>query len=449
MPARAAALLALCLVATAGGCSTRGADEGKIVLSYTRWGDPSEMDSTREIIRQFMAENPGVVVRVDVVSWEQYWQKMATAAVTGTAQDVWLMSPAYVEQYAGAGRILDLMPFIRADKTFNLDDYFPRPFDDYCFTGKPPALQPARFGDPGARVYAFTRDYNCQLLYYNRDHFDALGLAYPNESWTWDNVVVAAKKLTIDFNGDGVIDQWGFYGLEYGAFARTNGGLRMDVMKLRSTCSDPRIVDAVRFCHDLVYKYKVAPPPDAQIEGEAFTTGKAAMTLGGTWNIRRFNASRFLWDLTSIPTDTKERKRATAGGGMGHCIYAGTAHPGEAWKLVKFLSAEASQRELARSGTSVPVLKKAAFSADFLAPFDRPPKESYPLIFKNLTGEQHHATYTRGYLEYSEFERRMFQGVWADLRTPEEACRLVDEETDRILRREYGDVVGKGRGAGE
>ena len=437
------------LLIALAGCSTHGADEGKIVLSYTRWGDPSEMDSTRELIRQFMAENPDLIVRVDVVSWEQYWQKMATASVTGTAQDVWLMSPAYVEQYAGAGHLTDLMSFIHADETFSLDDYFPHPFDDYCFTGEGMALRQARFGDKGAKVYAFTRDYNCRLLYYNRDHFDALGLAYPDETWTWDDLVAAAKKLTLDFDGDGIIDQWGFYGLEYDAFARTNGGRRMDVANLKSTCSDPRIVDAIRFCRDLIYQYKVSPPPDVQIEGEAFTTGKASMTVGGTWNIRRFNRARCLWDMTSIPTDTKERSRTTAGGGMGHCIYARTQHPREAWKLVKFLSSEVSQRELAKSGTSVPVLRKAAFSEDFLAPFDRPPRETYPLIFRNLTGKQHEPSYTRGYLEYSEYERRMIQGVWADLRTPEEACHLTDEETDRIIRREYGPAAGTRKEAAE
>ena len=144
------------------------------------------------------------------------------------------------------------------------------------------------------------------------------------------------------------------------------------------------IVDAIRFCRDLIYKHKVSPPPDVQIEGEAFTTGKASMTIGGTWNTRRFNRSRTLWNMAGIPTDTKGRSRTTAGGGMGHCIYARTTHPQEAWTLVKFLNSEVSQRGLAKSGMSVPVLKKAALSEDFLAPFDRPPKETYPLIFRNL-----------------------------------------------------------------
>jgi multiple sugar transport system substrate-binding protein len=429
-------VIAFLLPLALAGCTTRDEDAGKVILSYTRWGDPAEMDSTRELIEQFMRENPDIVVRVDVVSWEQYWQKMATAVVTKTAQDVWLMSPAYVEQYAAAGHLLDLMPFISADPTFSIDDYFPHPFDDFCFTGDGMHLQHSTFGK--GKLYAFTRDYNCRMLYYNRDHFDALKLPYPNEDWTWDDLVAAAKKLTIDFDGDGIIDQWGYAGLEYDAFARTNGAKMVDVVNKRSNYSSPEVVSAIQFCQDLVYKYKVSPPPAIQLEGDVFLTGKTSMTVEGTWEIRRFNRSKCQWDMTSIPVDRKGRRRITAGGGMGHCIYSGTRSPEAAWKLVKFLSGEVSQRELARSGTSVPVLNRIAFSDDFLAPFDRPPKATYPLIFKNLESEQHVPTYARGYLEYSEAIRNITQGVWLNTRDAAQACRLIDEKVNAVLAEQYG-----------
>ena len=49
-------IVAMVLLSAAAGCSTRGVEEGKVVLSYTRWGDPSELDSTRELMAHFMAE---------------------------------------------------------------------------------------------------------------------------------------------------------------------------------------------------------------------------------------------------------------------------------------------------------------------------------------------------------------------------------------------------------
>ena len=41
--------------------------------------------------------------------------------------------------------------------------------------------------------------------------FDAAGIAYPDDTWTWDTLVDVGKKLTLDTNGDGQTDQWGFY----------------------------------------------------------------------------------------------------------------------------------------------------------------------------------------------------------------------------------------------
>ncbi len=177
-------LLAAVVLASLLGCSARSGDKGKVILTYTRWGDPAEVESTRELIAQFERENPDIQVRVDIVGWGQYWQKMKTATVTNTAQDVWLMSPAYLEQYASAGHLMDLMPFVKADPTFKEDDYFPHAFDAYSYAGQGEDLRPVKFGQ--GKLFGFTRDYNGSILYYNRDHFDALGLAYPDETWTWD-----------------------------------------------------------------------------------------------------------------------------------------------------------------------------------------------------------------------------------------------------------------------
>ena len=434
-----------CLLVVLPGCTTRGAAEGKVVLSYTRWGDPAEMESTRELIAHFESENPDILVNVDVVSWEQYWQKMKTATATGTAQDVWLMSPAYVEEYAGAGYLLDLMPFIRNDPTFNEDDYYEGCFDAFSFVGTGNEMRRVPFGQ--GQLYAFTRDYNCRLLYYNRDHFDAQGLAYPNDEWTWDDLVRAAKRLTIDFDGDGVIDQWGYGGLEYTAFAGVNGAEPMRPTKpgvnyqkdYRSNYRSTPMVEAIRFCRDLIHRYHVHPPPTVQLgEGDRFVTGKVSMAVAGVWCIRRYNASKYLWDIARIPTDVKGRKRSFVGGGVAHCIYSGTRHPAEAYKLVKFLSSERSQKELAKSGTSVPVLKAARHWKEFLEPFDRPPKSSYHVIWESLSGRPRGVRFTKGYLEYSTARRRILEGVWRGNRSPEEACRMIDTETDRIIAEKYG-----------
>jgi multiple sugar transport system substrate-binding protein len=46
-------------------------------------------------------------------------------------------------------------------------------------------------------------------LVYNREHLDRAGLAYPVKGWTYDDFAKTAKRLTVDYSGDGIPDQWG------------------------------------------------------------------------------------------------------------------------------------------------------------------------------------------------------------------------------------------------
>ena len=151
----------------------------------------------------------------------------------------------------------------------------PDPFDAYVFVEEDNQLKPARFGE--GPLYAFTRDYNLSMLYYNRDHFDALGLDYPDETWTWDDLAAVAQKLTIDFDKDGVTDQWGFVGLDYGHLAGIIGGRKWDASERRSNFSSPEVVAAVRFCQDLIYKYRAHPPVTLRLEDTGpFSSSKTA-----------------------------------------------------------------------------------------------------------------------------------------------------------------------------
>lgn len=48
------------------------------------------------------------------------------------------------------------------------------------------------------------------ILEHNAVRFRRANLAVPTHEWTWDDFIAAAKQLTIDTDGDGAINQWGF-----------------------------------------------------------------------------------------------------------------------------------------------------------------------------------------------------------------------------------------------
>jgi len=118
----------------------------------------------------------------------------------GTPPDVMYMGSDYFPGYVIKGTLLDLTPFIKNDPDtnlppFNIDDYFPEVVKPFIYKG---------------RYYGIPKDFTTLALYYNKDIFDKMGIKYPKEGWTWKDFKETAIKLTQDFNGDGLIDQFGF-----------------------------------------------------------------------------------------------------------------------------------------------------------------------------------------------------------------------------------------------
>ena len=165
----------------------------QVTLKYMIW-DPSIKDTEiNEVIKPFEAANPNIKIEFEAIPWEAYWQKVQTLSAAGTPPDVFNMSVAYAWDFANKGLIKNLQPML--DMEFEMDDYFGDVVDILRYNGD---------------AYCFPFAWVCSVLYYNKDMFDAAGLDYPDETWNWNDLLDAAKVLTVDTNKDGRPDQWGF-----------------------------------------------------------------------------------------------------------------------------------------------------------------------------------------------------------------------------------------------
>ena len=143
----------------------------------------------------------------------------------------------------------------------------------------------------GGKVYASPQWGNSRVLIYRKDYFKAAGLDPNKPPKTWDELVEVAKKLTIDKNNDGIIDQWGFYyaggrpefGLEtFLQYLYASGG-RMYDESGKCIVNSKEGVAALQFLADLRNKHKVVPGGVADyVEGDnwdAIINGISAMTI--------------------------------------------------------------------------------------------------------------------------------------------------------------------------
>ena len=94
-----------------------------------------------------------------------------------------------IQYYISNKIVVPVTPYLTRDKAFDLGDFPKVAVDMYS---------------RGGQVYAIPYDHGAQMLWYNADLFKKSGVAPPTDRWTWDDVLDAARRLTVEAQG-----QWG------------------------------------------------------------------------------------------------------------------------------------------------------------------------------------------------------------------------------------------------
>lgn len=338
-------------------------------LSVIHWGSEEEKDLVSGWIAQFNEEYPKIKVEQIHVP-QNYWDKVAAMFAAGTPPDLMYMGYPEMVLYASEGTLLPLDDHLARDPDVSADMFFPSLIDAFTFEGQ---------------LYGISKDWNTQVLYYNEALFDAAGISYPDDKWTWDNVLDAAKKIVSDTDGDGITDQWGFatdVGMNrIGGWINGGGYLSED----KSTCmlNSPASADALKFLTGMMFEHKVAPSKIEMGELSAmdmFASGKAGMYVCGGWRVLGFrDITDFGWDIAPIPISPSTGKRGTVVDTVSWSVAKDSKYPDAAWELVKFFTGEAGQVRMAQGGTATPSMIKYARTADFLDP-NKPPAHRSVLI---------------------------------------------------------------------
>jgi multiple sugar transport system substrate-binding protein len=240
------------------------------------WGAPEELEVWQTIVDDFQSANPDIKVNVEVSDWDTYWTKLKTLLAANTPPDVFAMdAPLYLD-YQSRGVLLNLQPYIDKNAGF-LDGFYPVTLEAY-------KLPDGYYGMP--------RDFQTIVLFYNKDMFDAAGVDYPATDWTYDDLRAAAKDLTIDNNGDGTIDQWGFSSdlwdmeLIWSEAIWSWGGEVINPEHTETLIGGPAARQAWQYFYDLMFVDKSMPDGNTvgQYGEDLFQAGMVAMTTIGHWD---------------------------------------------------------------------------------------------------------------------------------------------------------------------
>lgn len=339
----------------------------KVTVNYLTFSAaPDHLKDLDATIAAFEAANPDIQVEYETAGWDAYFTKLQTLVASKKAPDTFELNYENSVTYASKGALLDLNPLIAADTGFDTSIYNAKALNAFAYQGQ-------QFG--------LVESFSNVVLYYNKDLFDAAGVAYPSADWTWEDELAAAQKLSDPDNGI-----WGTYSpIQFWEFYKTiaqNGGSILNDDKTEVTIDSPQNVETLTWMIDKISKYNVTPSDidlGGQSPDDAFKAGKIAMMRTGIWMFTAFADIPFQWDIALEPGNTQKAHHFFANG-VG--VSANSENPKEAYEWLKFLtsSREAVEIRIA-SGWELPAVSNPVYLKGYL---DQPKPASREVVFQAL-----------------------------------------------------------------
>ncbi len=370
MSAKTSLLLLLAFVVTLGimRCDRTAALTGKQVVQITFWNGFTGPDGRvmLEMIRNFNRENPDVQVSMQRIAWGTYYNKLMVSAIDGRGPNVFVLQAQLLPRMDRGGFIDDV--------TTLYDDALRADID-------PSVIARVNFPTEGKeRLIGLPLDIWPRGMYYNADMLNDIGMvnadgsAHPPE--TQDEFLKAAAALKKDFDGDGVVDQWGWgfgpWNDNFMSLVPQFGGRYVDENG-EPTLDDPGNIAALQFLVDMLQKYKVAPPPQGGVAGwTGFRQKRVGMVFEGPYmlgDLKRINdgisdGDPKFFHYMGAPLPQIGPKRGTLADSHVLCVRKGLDEDTRraALRFIKFLSDHSL--EWADAG-QVPIRKSVLASEGF------------------------------------------------------------------------------------
>ena len=300
-------------------------------------GSGASEDALKAMIDEFRLVYPNITVDLQTVGYDDYFTQLQTKVVGGNAADVFELNFENFVSYASEGVLLDISGMIGDTSGFN-----PTALNAFNFQG-------TQYGVPNS--------FSNVVLIYNKDLFDQAGIAYPSDSWTWAEMLDAAKTIrSLSSEIFGLYRPISFH--EFYKGVRQNGGALLTDDMSSFTVNLPQNVETLETMIGWVNDSNVMPS-DAQMGGmgdwDLFISGRLGMIVTGIWAFNHYTENcDFAWDIAIEPGNTNKASHFFSN---AYVVNKDTAHPEASVALASFLagSREAASIRVAASWELPPV----------------------------------------------------------------------------------------------
>ena len=301
------------------------------IFSTSNWNvpDSSTYEVVDQVIARFEKKHPNTqveytsgIVKKDYSAW------LSDQIVQGRLPDVFMILDEDFNMLASLGALKNLDPFFKQND-IKTQDYYES------------ALMAGQYNNT---QYALPYQCNLQLMFVNTTLLEKEGIELPGWDWTLDEFAAICKQVTRDSNQDGLVDQCGYVNytwknaLEaYGISMFASDGFSVEV-------NNDTVRQALRYMQT-IQEYDQSYYPFTPKNG--FDSGQVAFAPMSyaeyktyspyPWKVRKY--SSFEWSMLPMPATAPSQSSADLDSLMMG-ISATSAHPKEAWDLLKLFVAD-------------------------------------------------------------------------------------------------------------
>jgi multiple sugar transport system substrate-binding protein len=400
------ALLVLVVALGAGaGCGRHGS--GKTPLVFWQF---SPLATIQPVLDKFRAENPGIDLQVEQLTWQSGREKIVAAIAAGRAPDLCELGSTFLPGLVADSTLADL-----TDSTADLRSALVG-WDGVTYQG---------------RSYAIPWMLGTRALFWNEDLFRRAGLDPGKPPETWDELYRAARQIA-----ERVPDAKGF-GMNAGEreilikkfmpFAWGNGGDILDSTLTHSVINSHQNREALRFYLSLK-PYSLLDRQE--MHEQAFAKGRLGIVISGSWLIRTLQktAPDLHYRVALMPRpEPNGGTHASFAGAEVLGIFRGSKHHPEAMRLARFLVRPENAMPLfLATGNAFPAAANAAADSYFVShPMDA-------IFLEQLKSAKSPPLHPR-WVEIEEIVNDELEQAIYDKRRPEQALAEADARITQVL----------------
>jgi raffinose/stachyose/melibiose transport system substrate-binding protein len=336
--------LLLPVSAFAAGEKEQSSSQQQDQVTISIWEHTPQFEAPlKKTLDNFMSENPGINVEYEVKTSDQYYNLLLTALQAGAAPDLFWShgtKTQYLPNMVEQGHVTDLSGKIDVSEYPEFQVEVGRINDKLYMT-------------PGASV-------DTRAVYYNKDIFEEYGLSRPESFSDFENIMETLHENGVTPISLGGLSFWGaLFHFEpiLAAMApewldkAENKEVRLGEEAVRAAMN--KMVE----WGEKGYYGKDYLGVDEAGQLLAFSSGRSAMTITGSWNAATIKENNPELNAGAFKIPTQDGRRPmVATAASGYSIYSETEHPEASLKLAQYLTTIESQEIFIKELQAVPSL---------------------------------------------------------------------------------------------